>query len=101
MVSSQPIAEEHHLTLYFDDGNVVLSCLRRNGRSRIYFRVHRSILSRHSPVLAEMFAIPPLLEDFEDPSKGLKETYDGVVHIQAPDSAEDVESFLGVLYDPL
>ncbi|KAJ3480955.1 hypothetical protein NLI96_g7993 [Meripilus lineatus] len=48
-----------------------------------------------------MFAIPPLLEDSEDPSKGFKESYDGVVHIQAPDTAEDIESFLGVLYDPL
>ena len=101
MVSSEPITEEHHQDLYFDDGNVVLSSLKRNGTTRVYFRVHRSILCRHSPVLAEMFAIPPLLDDSEDPSKGFKESYDGVVHIQAPDTAEDIESFLGVLYDPL
>ncbi|KZT08652.1 uncharacterized protein LAESUDRAFT_811264 [Laetiporus sulphureus 93-53] len=89
---------QHHVALYFDDGNVVLSALSQEGR-RQYFRVHQSILSRHSPVLADLFAMPPLQSTTSQTA--LEETYDGVVHVQMPDSAEDLASFLGVLYDPL
>ncbi len=87
-----------HSTLYYDDGNVVLSGRTQDGQLQ-YFRVHKSILSRHSPVLADMFSIPPLL------MKGSKtqfaESYDDVVHVQMPDSAEDLTSFLTMFYDPL
>ncbi|KAL6307685.1 hypothetical protein BKA93DRAFT_727017 [Sparassis latifolia] len=97
MYSCDP--EQHHPTLYFDDGNVVLSALSREDGSRQYFRVHQSILCRHSPVLADMFAIPPLKASYSEDI--IAETYAGVVHVQMQDSAEDLASFLGVLYDPL
>lgn len=29
------------------------------------------------------------------------ETYDGALHVRMPDNAEDLASFLGVMYDPL
>jgi len=91
-------ADHHHPTLYFEDGNIVLSALsQRNDRT--YFRVHESILCRHSPILADMFALPPLKASGQDDI--LAETYEGVIHVQMPDSAEDLASFLGVLYDPL
>ena len=82
--------QQHHTTLYYPDGNVVLSARGQDG-SIEYFRVHQSVLTRHSPVLADMFAMP-LMKD---------ETYDGVLHVRMPDSAEDLASFLEVLYDPL
>ncbi|KAI0785333.1 hypothetical protein BC629DRAFT_1516332 [Irpex lacteus] len=88
----------HHPTLYFDDGNVVLSALDAKGR-RVYFRVHRSVLVRHSPILSDLFEIPPLRN--EGPPHDVKEVYDDALHISMPDSAEDIESFLKVLYDPL
>lgn len=98
IVPSRSLEQRHHPTLYFDDGNVVLSAVTRDG-IRLYFRVHRSILCAHSPVLADMFDIPPLRED--PPGQEIAETYDGVLHIQMPDNADDTESFLRVLYDPL
>ncbi|KAI0783321.1 hypothetical protein C8Q75DRAFT_441707 [Abortiporus biennis] len=103
---------QHHDTLYYDDGNVVISALPKdpNGpQVRRYFRVHKSILCRHSSFLADMFSIPPETEDSESEDENgvkvrrveIKETYDGVVHIESPDAEEDLESFLNVLYDPL
>lgn len=89
--------ERHHPELYFEDGNVVLSACARDGVRR-YYRVHRSILCIHSPVMADMFKIPPLRDS--GPGHEIVETYDGVLHIQMPDTAEDIESFLQVLYDP-
>lgn len=82
--------EQHHPTLYYSDGNVVLSGRGQDGSVQ-YFRVHHSVLSMHSHVLADMFAMPPMKD----------ETYDGMLHVRMPDSAEDLASFLGVLYDPL
>ena len=37
---------------------------------------------------------------FQIPSTS-DETYDGALHIEMPDSAEELGSLLGVLYDPL
>ncbi|KIP11099.1 hypothetical protein PHLGIDRAFT_83859 [Phlebiopsis gigantea 11061_1 CR5-6] len=90
--------EQHHPTLYFDDGNVVLSALNKD-RERCYFRVHQSVLCRHSSVFSDMFGMPPKREP--TPEGELSESYDGVVHIQMPDSAEEVASLIDVLYDPL
>lgn len=89
--------DQHHTTLYFEDGNVVLSAVDKRD-TRCYFRVHRSILCRYSPVFQEMFMLPPLTE--EGPEKKIAELYDGVLEVQMADSAEDVDSFLSVLYDP-
>ncbi|KAF7791232.1 hypothetical protein EIP86_002246 [Pleurotus ostreatoroseus] len=97
MTAHTPEIEQRHPSLYFDDGNVVLSAVTKDD-IRLHFRVHRSILCAHSPILANMFAIPPL--HHEDPSKGIVEVYDGAVHIQMPETAEDLESFVSVLYDP-
>ncbi|OBZ79828.1 hypothetical protein A0H81_01512 [Grifola frondosa] len=88
----------HHPTLYFNDGNVVLSALAQDGL-RQHFRIHQSILCRHSPVLADMFMLPPLMTSGSKDE--IEEAYDGVPHVQMPDSAEDLASFLGVFYDPL
>ncbi|EED80879.1 predicted protein [Postia placenta Mad-698-R] len=90
--------EVHHPTLYYEDGNVVLSAQTQD-RELHYFRVHQSILCRHSPILADMFSIPPLRVSASRDT--LAEVYDGVPHVQMPDSAEDLASFLHVLYDPL
>ena len=94
-----PMISAHHPTLYFDDGNVVLSALSKTEEGRKYFRVHRSVLCRHSPVLADLFELPPLREN--GPTHDIKEVYQGALHVAMPDTVEDLESFLNVLYDPL
>ena len=92
---------QHHAKLYFDDGNVVFSAVSSVTGDRRYFRVHKSILSRHSPVLGDMFALPPLVTSTHGSQSRLAESYDGVVHVQMPDSAEELTSFLTMFYDPL
>ncbi|THH23133.1 hypothetical protein EUX98_g8048 [Antrodiella citrinella] len=112
---------DHHPKLYHPDGNVVFLAVSSKTGDRVYFRVHKSVIGKQSPVLADMFAMPPLMDDCtqaeadaetqgsrspctdvaERECKKLKEVYDGVVLVETPDSAEDVESFLEVLYDPL
>ena len=82
--------DDRHPTLYFEDGNVVLSAIETKTQRRRYFRVHRSVLCRHSLVLADLFTIPPLRD--ESSSHAIVEVYDGVLHVQMPDSAEDLES---------
>lgn len=99
METTSVFTDQHHPTLYYEDGNVVLSAFDGTLSSRRYFRVHRSILCRYSPVLADMFSLPPLRK--EGPGHAIAEMYDGALHIQMPDSAADIESMLNVLYDPL
>ena len=96
--STMKVHNERHPALYYADGNVILSGRTQNGE-REYFRVHQSILSRHSPVLADMFSIPPLLATGSRTQ--LAESYDGAVHVQMPDTAEELTSFLTMFYDPL
>jgi BTB/POZ domain len=78
-----------HNSLYFSDGNIVLYAPSAPGRYTI-FRVHQSILSKHSHVFENMFALP--MPD------GVNKMHDGVPLIYMPDAADEVESLLAVLY---
>ncbi|RPD82271.1 hypothetical protein L226DRAFT_607426 [Lentinus tigrinus ALCF2SS1-7] len=73
--------------LWFQDGNVVLVAQSRA------FRVHRSILSRHSEIFSNLFAIPP------PSSPDLTEQLDGLPVIPVSDSAHDFKHLLHALYD--
>jgi hypothetical protein len=72
------------------DGNIVIIAPLITGQCQI-FRVHKSILSKNSPVFRSMFMIPGV-QDQE------MEKYDGVPLVQLLDGAEEVESLLRVLY---
>jgi hypothetical protein len=77
-----------HDDLWFEDGNIVL--IASLIASDIAFRVHRSILSRHSHVFRDILTIPqpsdsPTVEDCP------------VVHLS--DSGDDVQYFVNALYD--
>ncbi|KAF9810982.1 hypothetical protein IEO21_06739 [Rhodonia placenta] len=85
-VDSNDGAFVNHPSLYFEDGNVILSC------DSTLFRVHRSLLSKHSPVFRD------LLEDKEDQKQHyLREC----IHVALSDTGEEMEALLNVIYDGL
>ncbi|KDQ58289.1 hypothetical protein JAAARDRAFT_193703 [Jaapia argillacea MUCL 33604] len=77
---------------YFDDGNLVISA-KSESQDRFLFRVHKSILSFHSPVFADMFALPTPADVTNIDS------YDGVPLLHMPDPADEVASLLKFMYN--
>ena len=69
-----------HPTLYLDDGNVIITA------GKTLFRVHVSLLSKHSSVLRDLF-------------RTRHDTFRGLQHITVDDSSEDMEALLNVIYD--
>ncbi|KAJ6498989.1 hypothetical protein C8R45DRAFT_1071625 [Mycena sanguinolenta] len=93
--SKRPRVDEENSSrdpnFYFEDGNIVLSA-RDTDDCIVYFRVHRSILTKHSPVFKDMFTMP--LPQNED-------QYDGAPLVEmAGDSANALQSLIALLYDP-
>ncbi|KZP19271.1 hypothetical protein FIBSPDRAFT_828397 [Athelia psychrophila] len=76
-----------HPELWFDDGSVVLVA------EAMSFRVHRSILCKHSSVFSDIFGIP------QPPDSGL-ETIEGCPVIRMHDSAHEFTQLLKACYDP-
>lgn len=74
---------ENHPSLYFDDGNTILSC------GSTLFCVHRSVVSKHSPVLKALCETP------------ITRKLRGCRHIPMKDTPEDVEALLNVIYEGL
>ena len=83
----EPQTYVNHRTLYFDDGNVILSC------GSTIFRVHRSLLSKHSSVFRERFQPPQ-----EDVKPKLLH---GLPLIILDDTSEEMEALLNTIYDGL
>lgn len=83
---------EHHSSLYLDDGNVCLtSGLPDSPSPRTVFRVHKSLLARHSPVFRDMFALPT--------DVGGQDQYEGLPLVVMQDHTDDIEALLLALYD--
>ncbi|KAJ8522234.1 hypothetical protein ONZ45_g1183 [Pleurotus djamor] len=98
-----------HPELYHDDGNVILKCRA----STTIFRVHKSILSKHSPVFKDILdraASAPfpvkfrdcwLVEvddDFDDMAALLRTIYDAFnIAVPSELSVEEFPSFAGLL----
>ncbi|KJA26643.1 hypothetical protein HYPSUDRAFT_36364 [Hypholoma sublateritium FD-334 SS-4] len=76
-------AVERSAQFWFDDGNVVLQA------EATQFRVHRSILLRHSPIMQDLFEYP-------QPKAAL--TLEGRPLVHLPDSAKDIDNMCGHLY---
>lgn len=78
--------------LYFPDGNLVILTRDESG-NHTYFRVHQSILSKHSQALSDhMFPV-------SQPTT--RELYDGVPLVEFQEDARDLNIFLKFLYEPL
>ena len=84
---------ERHPTLYFPNGDVVLSALIDGAPPRTQlFRVHKFLLMHHSTAFANMFA---------DANPASGESYDGVPIVELHgDRSEDFALLLNYLYNP-
>lgn len=74
--------------IWFDDGSVVIQA------EKTQFRVHRSMLSRHSSVFRDMFSVPQPPGEQELVIEGCS-----VVHVS--ESSQDWEDLLTLMYDNL
>ncbi|KAH8099850.1 hypothetical protein BXZ70DRAFT_941514 [Cristinia sonorae] len=75
-----------HTDLWYEDGNVVIVA------DRTAFKVHRTILSQHSLVFADMFSFP-------QPATNPDESYDGCPMVQVSDNATDMAIVLDIFYN--
>ncbi|KLO13579.1 hypothetical protein SCHPADRAFT_355310 [Schizopora paradoxa] len=91
--------EKRHDTLWFSDGNIVLSAVESSTGDTIVFCIHKSSLARQSKVFESMFELP----QGADTGDGVVEAYGGLnlPLVRVPDAAEDVEALLNALHDPL
>lgn len=90
--STCSIMYKRHPELWFSDGSVILKA--EDG----LFKVHMSILSRHSVFFRDMFSLPqpPQASPL---SLGQDEVMEGCPMVTLQDSADDVASLLIALYD--
>ena len=81
----------HESSLYFPDGDIILSVLTKKGRPA-FLRLHRVMLSHFSITFRDILAIPA------DPQAN--EMYEGVPVIVMPDPHEDFVGLISALYAP-
>ncbi len=79
----------NHPTLYMDDGNIIMKCTS----STTLFRVHRSILSKHSTILDALFKTAAS----QQPPKKLREC----LFVEVEDDKDDLAGLLVAIYDGL
>ncbi|KAJ7747293.1 hypothetical protein B0H16DRAFT_1555431 [Mycena metata] len=76
---------------YFEDGSVVLSAKDGTQKHTTYFRLHKGMLARASPIFRDMFTLP---------SPSTVEKYDGAPFVEMHDDAKDLRELIALLYDP-
>jgi hypothetical protein len=76
--------------LYFEDGSIVLSAKDTDG-DLVYFRVHKSVLTKQSVIFKDMFSVPSPPE---------MEMYDDLPLVHLHDTSKELKQFLQAMYDP-
>ena len=84
-----------HPKLWFLDGNIILQTTSSSQDEIHLFRCHKSVLSKHSAVFADLFELDSYV------CVRRSEEYEGVPVISIPDAPADVDALLNMLYDPL
>lgn len=82
----EPAGPQRHDQLWFDDGNIVLLV------DNVAFKVHRSLLSRHSTVFKDLF-------ELSQPSTSIDEQMDGIPLVKLHDSPHELADLLDVIYN--
>lgn len=89
--NANQIEERWHPSLYFADGDIVVSAVSKDKSYIEFYRVDRVFLARHSTIFKDMFVVGESNLDMEQ--------YDGVPKVHLPDDAEDVAGLLSAIYD--
>ncbi|KAF5340565.1 hypothetical protein D9611_007302 [Ephemerocybe angulata] len=71
------------MEVWFSDGNIVLQA------QNVQFKVHKSVLAKHSPVFADMLEMPHANDE---------PTVDGCPVVELHDSAQDIKHMVLTLY---
>ena len=86
---------------WFPDGNIILSAVQVDSTSAVLFRVHKSLLARHSTFFADLFSLPAEPTSAADLNMYTsKSEYQGLPIVPLHDPAEEVEALLKAVYDP-
>lgn len=87
--SMGPVMTKQHPDWWFPDGSIVVLAQDTG------FRVHMSLLARHSPVFRDVFALPqPAKLDTDDDA-----SLQGVPFVEVSDDVYDMSCMLHVIYD--
>lgn len=85
---------EKHSSFWLSDGNIVLSVPSSVRKCSVLFRVHKSVLARHSTVFADMLSFG----ESDAPATG-PDAYEGLPLVTLPqESAEDWQKLLEIFY---
>jgi len=74
----------------FSDGSIVLSA-KNADENLVYFRVHKSVLAKNSPVFEDMLTMP---------TPANQDSYDGLPLVHLHDDAKHLKEVLTIFYDP-
>lgn len=95
------IEERRHPSLYFADGDIVISATSKEKTYAEFYRVDKVFLARHSAIFKDMFSIGSAEGSSVDSNSNseVQRYYDGVPRVHLYDDAEDVAGFIGALYN--
>ncbi|KLO13609.1 hypothetical protein SCHPADRAFT_873886 [Schizopora paradoxa] len=86
---------ERHPSLWFEDGNIIVSAKSAETQKLMLFRVHKSVLSRQSSVFAGLFSLPDTPENYGGP-----EDLSEIPTVFLADDAEGIADLFNILYGP-
>ena len=86
------LEQRRHPTLYFPDGDFVISATSRDKTYTEFYRVDKVFFARHSPVFRDMLSLG-------DGDSACNEQYDGAPKVHLLDDAEDVVGLVGAIYN--